>query len=106
MPRSVLTLCFPRAFNRQTRVLQLRVNVAFRRCHIAVVGEVGERPRVDVRSPAGQTGVAERIQRKVAELPERARLRVLPGDARRLDMSAFRWSREDPFSRECFAPQA
>jgi hypothetical protein len=31
---------------------------------------------------------------------------VLPGDARRLDMSAFRWSREDPFSRECFAPQA
>ena len=51
-----------RPIHRRANRLLMRVNVAFCDVHVAMSGEVGERPRVHVRSPSRSAAMTERIQ--------------------------------------------
>jgi len=61
VPRTVPTLCVSRAFNREPRVFQLRVNVPLSRGHVAMACQVGQCPGVHVGRPARQARVAEGV---------------------------------------------
>jgi hypothetical protein len=66
VPRTVPTQRDPGLFHCGTCVVFLRVHVPFRDRHVAVPGEVGERPRVHEGSPPRQAGVPERDNGKCA----------------------------------------
>ena len=58
MPESMPTFDSSRTVHRGVDRLFLRMNVALRDVHVAMPGEVGERPWVRVGSPGSQAGMA------------------------------------------------
>jgi hypothetical protein len=65
VPRTVPTLCVSGPFHCGPRVVLLRVDVAPRDRHIAVPGQVRERPRVHVGRPPRQARMAKGVQREL-----------------------------------------
>src|SRR5690349_8663189 len=62
MPKSMPTLDASRPIHRRADGLFLRMHVALRDVHVAMAGEIGQRPRVHVRRPAGEAGVPYRVE--------------------------------------------
>jgi len=87
-----------RSIQRRANGLLLRVNVALRDVHVAVTGEVRQRPRVHVRCPPGlHTEKGCRLLN---------RLSVLPLEGGWLHVSADGGSRKDPIGTTGFGEAA